>query len=127
MSGTTRHSRFTALTCLFCALNVYRVHHVISLDVEGNETTLLPSEDWVEREILKSGTGWIDVHKDCLVRNLSPSSTFNTMNERSLLPTALLQASKGRGSKPFILLNVLLVLLNSCVAYPAYLAHRSCF
>lgn len=93
--GTTRHSRFTALTCLFCALSVYRVHHTISLDIEGNETTLLPSEDWVEREILKSGTGWIDVHKDCLVRNLS-------LQRKVTLPIgSLLQASRGRVVRPF--------------------------
>ena len=80
--GTSKHSRFTLLTCLFCALSVYRVHHVISLDVEGNSTTFLPSEEWVEKEVLKSGLGWIDVHKDCLVCGLLCISTFNNMKER---------------------------------------------
>ncbi|KAF8914307.1 hypothetical protein CPB84DRAFT_1669933 [Gymnopilus junonius] len=65
--GTSKCSRFTALTCLLCNLAVYRVHHLISLDVVGNEPVLLPSEEWVEHEIMKSATGWIDVHKDCLV------------------------------------------------------------
>ncbi|KAF8204689.1 hypothetical protein BJ912DRAFT_840667 [Pholiota molesta] len=68
--GTSRYSRFTVLTCLFCGLPVYRVHHTISLDVEGAESTLLPSEDWVENEIMKTATGWIDVHKDCLVSDI---------------------------------------------------------
>ncbi|CAA7258578.1 unnamed protein product [Cyclocybe aegerita] len=65
--GTSRCSRFTAVTCLFCNLPVYRVYQIISLDVEGNESVLLPTEEWVEREVLKTATGWIDVHKDCLV------------------------------------------------------------
>ncbi|PPQ70704.1 hypothetical protein CVT26_014628 [Gymnopilus dilepis] len=65
--GTTKCSRFTALTCLFCNLAIYRVHHIISLDVEGTEMVLLPSEEWVEHEIMKSANGWIDIHKDSLV------------------------------------------------------------
>lgn len=67
---------------------MYRVHHAISLEVEGNETTLLPSEDWVEREVLKSGTGWIDVHKECLVRVFQQALLLNVVNGgmlRSLL------------------------------------------
>jgi hypothetical protein len=80
--GTSKHSRFTTLTCLFCALPVYRVHHIISLDVEGNTTTFLPSEEWVETDILKSGTGWIDVHADCLVCGAFCISTFNNMKGR---------------------------------------------
>ena len=59
---------------------MYRVHHAISLEVEGNETTLLPSEDWVEREVLKSGTGWIDVHKECLVRVFQQALLLNVVN-----------------------------------------------
>ncbi|KDR84066.1 hypothetical protein GALMADRAFT_151088 [Galerina marginata CBS 339.88] len=65
--GTSRCHRYTALSCLFCNLAIYRVHQVISLDVEGNESTLLPTEEWVEHEIMKSASGWIEVHKNSLV------------------------------------------------------------
>lgn len=67
IAGSSKQSRFLAVTCLFCNLAVYRVHQTISPDVVGNDSTLLPTEEWVEREILKTATGWIDVHKDCLV------------------------------------------------------------
>ncbi|KAF9478408.1 hypothetical protein BDN70DRAFT_895750 [Pholiota conissans] len=70
--GTSRYSRFSVLTCLFCGLPVYRVHHTFSPDVEGAEATLLPSEEWVEHEIMKTATGWIDVHKDCIVGDAIP-------------------------------------------------------
>ncbi|KAH9482352.1 hypothetical protein JR316_0004450 [Psilocybe cubensis] len=67
VSGTTKCSRFTTLACLLCNLHVYRVYQIISPDVEGNDSTLLPTEDWVEHEIMKSATGWIEVHKDTLI------------------------------------------------------------
>ena len=79
--GTSRCSRFVALTCLFCELPMYRVHQNISLDVDGTETTLLPSDEWVEHEILKSATGWIDIHKDSIVSVSLVFSSFNSARE----------------------------------------------
>ncbi|KAF5363933.1 hypothetical protein D9756_000273 [Leucocoprinus leucothites] len=58
--GSPRWSRFTTLTCLVCDLAVYRVHQVISSEVEAKDLPLLPSDDWVEQEILKSPNGWIE-------------------------------------------------------------------
>ena len=73
--GTSRHSRFIVLTCLLCRLPAYRVFQTISLDIQGNESILLPTDDWVERDILKSSTGWIQVHKDGIVSNPTKSLT----------------------------------------------------
>ncbi len=64
---TTRCSRFTTLTCLICDLAVYRVHQLISAEVEAKDLPLLPSDDWAEQEIMKSPNGSIEIHKDCLV------------------------------------------------------------
>ncbi|KAF8076721.1 hypothetical protein FPV67DRAFT_1618603 [Lyophyllum atratum] len=66
IAGTSRFSRYTTITCLLCDLLVYRVSQTYSADVEGKDGPLLPTEDWVERDILKSLSGWIEVHKDCL-------------------------------------------------------------
>lgn len=60
---------------------MYRVHQNISLDVDGTETTLLPSDEWVEHEILKSATGWIDIHKDSIVSVSLVFFSFNTARE----------------------------------------------
>ena len=65
--GTSRYSRFIVLTCLLCRLPAYRVFQTISLDIQSNENILLPTDDWVERDILKSSTGWIQIHKDGIV------------------------------------------------------------
>lgn len=46
---------------------VYRVHQVVSLEAEGKDGPMLPTDDWVEEEILRSPSGWIEVHKNCLV------------------------------------------------------------
>jgi hypothetical protein len=66
--GTSRYARFTTITCLVCDLLVYRVYQTYLADIEGKDGPLLPTEDWVERDILKSLSGWIEVSKQCLVR-----------------------------------------------------------
>lgn len=78
--GTSRYSRFTILTCLLCRLPVYRVFQTISLEVQGKESILFPTEDWVEHDILKSATGWIQVHKDSIVSIHLILQEFNSMN-----------------------------------------------
>lgn len=101
--GTSRYSRFTVLTCLFCGLPVYRVHHTISLDVEGAESTLLPSEDWVEHEIMKTATGWIDVHKDCIVSGASLHLTARS--GEILFLYGCVTAAKSQSNPPFRFLS----------------------
>ncbi|KAG5639699.1 hypothetical protein H0H81_005882 [Sphagnurus paluster] len=66
IAGTSRFSRYTTITCLLCDLVVYRVYQTYSADIEGKDGPLLPTEDWVERDVMKSLSGWIEVHKDCL-------------------------------------------------------------
>lgn len=65
--GTPRCGRYTALTCLICEALVYRVYQVVPIDIEGKEGPLLPTEEWVENEIMKSSSGWIEVSNQCLV------------------------------------------------------------
>ena len=74
MPGTSQYSRFTILTCLLCGLPIYRVFQTISLEIQGKESVLLPTDNWVEHEILKSASGWIQVHKDSIVSiNYNPT------------------------------------------------------
>ncbi|KAJ7068736.1 hypothetical protein C8F01DRAFT_1018302 [Mycena amicta] len=61
-----RRARYTSVTCLICQVLVYRVHQVIPLDADSRDGPLLPTEDWVEQDLLKSPSGWIEVHKQCL-------------------------------------------------------------
>ncbi|KAH7912953.1 hypothetical protein BJ138DRAFT_1003417 [Hygrophoropsis aurantiaca] len=66
IANTSRCIRFTTLTCLLCQSLVYRVQQIVPPNVEGQEGLLLPTHDWVEQDTLKSSSGWIEVHKDCL-------------------------------------------------------------
>ncbi|RDB20100.1 hypothetical protein Hypma_012852 [Hypsizygus marmoreus] len=66
IAGTSRCSRYTTITCLLCDLLVYRVYQTYPADVEGRDGPLLPTEDWVERDIMQSLTGWIEVNTECL-------------------------------------------------------------
>ncbi len=68
IDGTSRCARYTTLTCLVCEALVYRVYQIVPIDIQGKEGPLLPTEDWVEDEIMKSSTGWIQVDNHCLVR-----------------------------------------------------------
>ncbi|KAG6868757.1 hypothetical protein C0993_011026 [Termitomyces sp. T159_Od127] len=91
VAGTSRFSRYTTITCLLCHFAVYRVYQTYSPDVEGKDGPLLPTEDWVERDILKSLTGWIEIHKDCLtgraVDEAASSSNFSALFHLVLPPT----------------------------------------
>ncbi|TFK43834.1 hypothetical protein BDQ12DRAFT_675634 [Crucibulum laeve] len=106
--GTLRCSRFTSLSCLLCELPVYRVFQIVPVDVEGKDGPLLPTEDWVEHEILKSSTGWVEVHKDCptgdaLVQaESSPdySQVFSLMLPSSPLPLASSKPAEEPPSSP---------------------------
>lgn len=56
-----------SLSCLVCEILVYRVYQTIPVDLEGKEGPILPTDKWVEAETMKSPSGWIEIHKDCLV------------------------------------------------------------
>lgn len=62
-----------------CQFEVYRVVQSTSPDLEGKEGPILPTEDWVEKEVLKTLTGRVEVHKDCLVSTIfiPPSRDLN--------------------------------------------------
>lgn len=67
IAGTTRCTRYTSLTCLICKILVYRVYQVVPLDIEGKDGPQLPTDEWVEEEIMKSPSGWIEIHQECRV------------------------------------------------------------
>ena len=80
IEGTSRCSRYTTLTCLICQDLVYRVYQTVPIDLEGKEGPLLPTEDWVENEIMKSPNGWVEVSYQCLVSfSFSPSTAARTL------------------------------------------------
>ncbi|KAJ6515400.1 hypothetical protein C8R45DRAFT_956389 [Mycena sanguinolenta] len=66
LTSRNRRARYTSLTCLICQVLVYRVHQTVALDADGRDGPLAPNEDWVEQDILKSPSGWIEVHSRCL-------------------------------------------------------------
>ncbi|KZT13055.1 uncharacterized protein LAESUDRAFT_27866 [Laetiporus sulphureus 93-53] len=59
-------TRYVSLTCMLCQCLVYRVRQVVHLETDGGEGPVLPVDDWVEQDILKSATGWIEVSKGCM-------------------------------------------------------------
>lgn len=63
--------RHTSLTCLICRLSVYRVLQLIPLDMDSTEGPVLPTEEWAEDQVLQSGSGWIEMAKQCLVSPLA--------------------------------------------------------
>ena len=65
--ATSQYCRYITITCLLCHLLVYRVYQTYPADVDGKDGPLLPTDDWVERDIMKSLSGWIEVHNQCLV------------------------------------------------------------
>ncbi|KAI0677052.1 hypothetical protein C8Q78DRAFT_63395 [Trametes maxima] len=62
-------TRYTTLTCLICGMPTYRVSQRITPDLINEVGFVLPTDDWVEKELLKSATGWIEVYQGCLAEN----------------------------------------------------------
>ncbi|KAL1741039.1 hypothetical protein HDZ31DRAFT_2208, partial [Schizophyllum fasciatum] len=58
-------ARYTSLACLLCQTVVYRVREVVSPENEVREGPVLPSDSWVEVDVLRSADGWIEIHKAC--------------------------------------------------------------
>ncbi|KAH9849978.1 hypothetical protein C2E23DRAFT_887696 [Lenzites betulinus] len=59
-------SRYTTVTCLVCGVPTYRVAQRITPDLINEVGPVLPTDDWVEKELLKSSSGWIEVYGGCL-------------------------------------------------------------
>lgn len=127
ISGISRCSRFTTLICLLCDLNVYRVFQISSADIEGEDGPLLPANDWVEREIMKSSSGWIEIHKDCLVGTAVTQATthHNYSTAFSVLlppPSSRPPSPKTNAERP-----PSRTISSSPEPPPSYLSHTSLF
>ncbi|KAJ6560412.1 hypothetical protein B0H19DRAFT_1234658 [Mycena capillaripes] len=83
LASRNRRERYTSLTCLVCQVLVYRVHQIVSLDADGRDGPLIPTEEWVEQDILKSPSGWIEVHSQCLtgdaIARVAASSQYSAL------------------------------------------------
>ncbi|KAH9927201.1 uncharacterized protein BXZ73DRAFT_102787 [Epithele typhae] len=82
-SPTAELTRHTTITCLVCGMLVYRVAQRITPDLASEEGPLLPTEDWVEKELCKSSSGWIEVYRGCLtgdeITQAESSPLFSTL------------------------------------------------
>ncbi|KAI0751553.1 hypothetical protein C8Q80DRAFT_1157901 [Daedaleopsis nitida] len=65
-SPTAELTRYTTITCLACEHLTYRVKQRITPDLSAEEGPVFPTDDWFEKELCKSTTGWIEVYQDCL-------------------------------------------------------------
>ena len=54
------------------------------------EGPALSTEEWVEHEVLQSGSGWIELAKQCLVSPLILSSRLNSAYDTVVLGGVLL-------------------------------------
>ncbi|KAI9001374.1 hypothetical protein BD414DRAFT_544282 [Trametes punicea] len=59
-------TRYTTVTCLVCGVPTYRVLQRITPDLINEIGPVLPTDDWVEKELVKSTTGWIEVYQGCI-------------------------------------------------------------
>lgn len=47
---------------MVCNIAVYRVAVLVPPDSEAKEGPIMPTEDWVEQDVLLSKNGWIEIH-----------------------------------------------------------------
>ena len=101
--------RHTSLTCLICRLPVYRVLQSIPPDMDVTEGPVLPTEEWVEHEVLQSESGWIELSKQCLVSPLvlfqaqervSPGQDFAHLSVSSKTDEAVVLSQNSEAYSP---------------------------
>ncbi|KAI9448005.1 hypothetical protein H4582DRAFT_1897722, partial [Lactarius indigo] len=102
--------RHTSLTCLICRTSVYRVLQLVPPDLDAGEGPVLPTEEWVEQEVLRSESGWIELAKQCLtdesMAQLRASDAYSPVFRVALparlvhVPTSPLSASHPSSPKP---------------------------
>jgi len=63
--------RYMSLICLNCQSPVYRVSRSGTLNGEERPGPVIPTEEWIEKDVLKTSTGKVEVHKACLVSSKS--------------------------------------------------------
>ncbi|KAI0353458.1 hypothetical protein OH77DRAFT_1427132 [Trametes cingulata] len=65
-SSSSELTRYTTVTCLICGIPTYRVLQRITPDLINEVGPVLPTDDWVEKDLVKSATGWVEVYQGCL-------------------------------------------------------------
>ena len=69
-TSSTGRTQQTLVSCLVCDTAAYRVKTEVPPDEDAKEGPVLPTEDWAERDTLRSKTGYVDVHvgkEGCIV------------------------------------------------------------
>ncbi|KAF9498771.1 hypothetical protein BDN71DRAFT_1442703 [Pleurotus eryngii] len=62
---SSRSPRYISLMCLVCKAYVYRIYQNTPSEADKDAPNVAP-EGWIEQEIMKSLSGWIEVQKECL-------------------------------------------------------------
>ncbi|KAL5508263.1 hypothetical protein ACEPAH_5882 [Sanghuangporus vaninii] len=83
-TSSTGHTQQTLVTCLVCNTAAYRVKTEVPPDEDAKEGPILPTEDWAERDTLRSKSGYVDVHvgkEGCIaqdeIKRLLSSSSYS--------------------------------------------------
>lgn len=96
--------RRSIISCLICQTAVYSVSRIIAADTEGRDGPVLPTDDWVEDEVLKGADGYVEVHSACLsgsaVANRQSSSSFSSLFSVVLPPVAPVQTGQKTPDEP---------------------------
>ncbi|KAI0268231.1 hypothetical protein BC834DRAFT_968437 [Gloeopeniophorella convolvens] len=110
--------RRTSLTCLICRTSVYRVLQLIPPDLDASEGPVLPTEEWVEQQVLRSASGWIELstRHDPPSLRLPPTALLHGAHAsaRSKTDDSVARAEASEAYSP-----IFRVLLPACAASPA--------
>lgn len=87
-SSSGAHTQLTSVACLVCNTVAYRVKADLTHDTDAKEGPVLPTEDWAEHDMLKSRSGWVEVHN-------APAGCIVS------LAFELFQSSAKRGQSPY--------------------------
>ncbi|KAL5527376.1 hypothetical protein ACEPAG_6167 [Sanghuangporus baumii] len=83
-TSSTGRTQPILVTCLVCDTAAYRVKTEVPPDEDAKEGPIMPTEDWAERDTLRSKSGYVDVHvgkEGCIaqdeIKRLLSSSSYS--------------------------------------------------
>ncbi|KAF9486735.1 hypothetical protein BDN71DRAFT_1459170 [Pleurotus eryngii] len=62
---SSRSPQYISLMCLICKAYVYRINQNTPSEADKDAPNVAP-EGWIEQEVMRSLSGWIEVQKECL-------------------------------------------------------------
>ncbi|KDQ32444.1 hypothetical protein PLEOSDRAFT_154618 [Pleurotus ostreatus PC15] len=99
---SSRPPQYISLMCLICKAYIYRIYQNTPSESDKDAPNVVP-EGWIEQEVMRSLSGWIEVQKECLtgrsIHRAESTSDYLSLFSVVLPPTTLPPSPKAAAQR----------------------------